>query len=107
MEQNKIPFITNRDYEEFSKNDENLDGSIELFLLEIREYFNTEWIEEYNIKNELKSLDELNHNHLEDYPSTAGHHILDDSFTGPLCPVDILSSTSKTVLGYFYGIHLR
>ena len=102
-----MPFVTNKDYEEFSKHDENLDGLIEIFLLEIREYFNTVWGEEYNIKNELESLEELNRDHLEDYPSTAGHYILDDSFTGPSCPVDILSSTSKIVLGYFYGIHLR
>ena len=52
-------------------------------------------------------MEELNEKHLENYPSTAGHHILDSAFTGPACPTEILSDKSKGLLGYFYGIYLR
>ena len=103
----EMPFVTNRDYEEFSKNGENLEGAIETFLDEIREYFNQIWEVRYRIKEPIQSLDCLNKEYLENYPSNGGNAILDDSFTGPDCPVDILSPISKTVLGYFYGIQLR
>ena len=102
-----MAFVTNKDYEEFSKNGENLDGAIEIFLDEIREYFNEVWQDKYAIKEQIQSLDCLNKEHLLNYPSNGGDAILDDSFTGPECPVDILSPLSKTVLGYFYGIHLH
>ena len=100
-------FVTNKDYEEFSKYGENLDGAIEIFLDEIREYFNLVWQDKYAIKEQIQSLDCLNKEHLLNYPSNGGDAILDVSFTGPECPVDILSPVSKTVLGYFYGIHLH
>jgi hypothetical protein len=100
-------FVTNKDYEEFSKNGENLDVAIETFLDEIRDYFNEVWQDKYAIKEQVQSLDCLNKEHLLNYPSNGGDAILDDSFTGPECPVDILSPLSKTVLGYFYGIHLH
>lgn len=100
-------FVTNKDYEEFSKNGENLDVAIETFLDEIRDYFNEVWQDKYAIKEQVQSLDCLNKEHLLNYPSNGGDAILDDSFTGPDCPVDILSPLSKTVLGYFYGIHLH
>ena len=103
----EMPFVTNKDYEEFLKNGENLDGAIEKFLDEIREYFNQVWLPAYRIKEPVQSLDCLNKEHLLNYPSSGGDAILDDSFTGPDCPVDILSPLSKTVLGYFYGIHLH
>ena len=102
-----MAFVTNKDYEEFSKYGENLDGAIEIFLDEIREYFNLVWQDKYAIKEQIQSLDCLNKEHLLNYPSNGGDAILDDSFTGPECPVDILSPVSKTVLGYFYSIHLH
>ena len=53
------------------------------------------------------NLEQLNKEYLLEYPSTGGYHVIDDSFTGPECPVHILSTKSKSLLGYFYGIHLR
>lgn len=102
-----MTFVSKQDYEEFSKNGENLDDAIQLFLDEIREYFNQVWQVGFRIKEPIQSLDCLNKEHLLNYPSTGGYAILEDSFTGPECPVDILSPLSKTVLGYFYGIHLH
>ena len=72
-----------------------------------KEYFNQVWQVGFRIKEPIQSLDCLNKEHLLNYPSTGGYAILEDSFTGPECPVDILSPLSKTVLGYFYGIHLH
>lgn len=101
------PFVTNRDYEEFAKHNDNLEESLEIFLKEIRVYFNTVWMEKYEIKNEIESLEQLNKDYLLNYPSNGGDLVLDDSFTGPSCPVELLSDKSKIVLGYFYGIHLH
>lgn len=101
------PFITNKDYEEFAKHNDNLEEALGIFLKEIKEYFNTVWDEKYHIHEELTNIEQLNKNHLLDYPSTGGYHVLEDSFTGPNCPVELLSEKSQIVLGYFYGIHLH
>lgn len=80
---------------------------IEIFLVEIRRYLNQVWSPEDQIQKPLKSLAELNETYLLCYPSTGGYHILDSSFTGPDCPIELLSEASRGLLGYFYGIQLR
>ena len=80
---------------------------IEIFLVEIRTYLNQVWGLEDQIQEPLKSLAELNETYLLCYPSTGGYHILDSSFTGPDCPIELFSESSKGLVGYFYDIHLR
>ncbi len=101
------PFVTYDDINKLKNYNINFEKDVVIFLKEIRKYFNTHWREEFNIKDEIATLDELNKEHLLDYPSTGGYHVLEDSFTGPSCPVDILSDKSKSLLGYFYSIYLN
>ena len=98
-------FVTPEDIIELTKHDEH-ESDITTFIQELVTYFNSVWIKDTAIKKEIYSLDQLNNDYLLGYPSTCGYHIIDDSFTGPTCPVNILSSKSKSLLGYFYGIHL-
>jgi hypothetical protein len=99
-------FVTPEDIIELTKHDVK-ESDITTFIQELVTYFNSVWIKDELIKKEIYSLDQLNKDYLLDYPSTGGYHIIDDSFTGPTCPVNILSSKSKALLGYFYGINLR
>ena len=102
-----VKFVTHDDIEELAKHGhENLEEDIKIFLTEIRQYLNTVWGKEYYIEEELESIDKFNQEQLDNYPSTGGYHILDDSLTGS-CPTHILSNKSKGLLGYFYGIQLR
>ena len=100
------PFVTNDDINELKKCNIAYETDVIIFLTEIRKYFNTHWRKEFYIKDEISSIDELNKEHLLDYPSTGGYHVLEDSFTGP-CQVNLLSEKSKTILGYLYGINLH
>ena len=101
---NTQPFITYEDFVYFSKNNIIYALDIPIFLKEISNYFNSVWPDEYHITH-LSSIDELNYNYLEQYPSTAGYYILDSAFT---CGQnEILSDKSKFILGYLYQIHLR
>jgi|TARA_B110000027_G_C15815574_1_gene167584 hypothetical protein len=84
----------------------NYENDINIFLKELRCYFNEVWREEEHIENEITSLDELNSKYLEEYPSTGGYYVLEGSFTGS-CPTEILSSKSKIILSYLYNISLR
>ena len=68
--------------------------------------FSPNMLQKNRIINE-KNLAELNETYLLCYPSTGGYHILDSSFTGPDCPIELFSESSKGLLGYFYDIHLR
>jgi len=97
-------FVTETDLVELKKHDIHAED-IPIFTSELITYFNTIWPEEYKIEN-VTTLDELNKSHLLEYPSSGGHYILDDAFTGS-CPLQILSNKSKLLLGYFYNIHLR
>ena len=80
------------------------DYDIECFFNEIRQFFNKTWEEKYKINHDIKSFDDLN-KILEDYPSTGGYMILENTFTA----VDTtnINNISKEILGYFYSIHLR
>ena len=97
-------FVKKKDIEELNI---KYPEDINIFIDELVKYFNEVWCEEFTIKEKITSLDTLNKKYLNDYPSFGGSQILDDSFTGPDCPIDILSDTSKLLFGYFYGIHFR
>ena len=101
------PFVTNDDINELKNRSIVYENDIIVFLKEIRKYFNTHWRIEFYITDDILSIDELNKKYLLNYPSTGGYHVLDDSFTGPSCQVDLLSNKSKIILYYFYGISLR
>ena len=99
-------FVTPEEIIELAKHDVS-ESDITIFIQELVTYFNSVWIKDELIETEIYSLDQLNKDYLLDYPSTDGYHIIDDSFTGSTCHVHILSNKSKSLLGYFYGIHLR
>lgn len=101
------PFVKDEDKNEFENNSVELEKSISIFLIEITKYFNKVWNQKYYITDKINSLEELNEKYLHNYPSYAGYNILDDSFTGPDCPIDIISDTSKQILSYFYNIQLH
>lgn len=98
-------FITSDDLIYFTNNNIDYNVDMPIFLQEIRAYFNEVWQDEYIIKDEIESIDELNSKYLLDYPSTGGYYILEDSFTSD--HTVMLSSKSKHILGYLYNIHLR
>ena len=100
-------FVTQDDINELEKHGVETKTSIPAFISELCKYFNSVWLEEYRFKDKIDSLEQLNTKYLHNYPSNQGYRILDDSFTGPDAPIDILSTTSKNLLGYFYGIHLH
>ena len=105
---NENTFLTQKDLDDLrSYGHDNPEQDIQIFLKELRKYFNTYWGSEYYIEKDFESLEELNKTQLSNYPSWSGYMILDDSFTGPTCPVNILSNKSKKLLGYFYDIWLR
>ena len=101
------PFVTNKDYRIFSQNGRDLNACIVLFLVEMRKYANTHWQEQYHIKEPLESLEQFNRDHLLGYPSCGGDAVLDDSFTGPNCPIEIFSPGSLQILSYFYGMNFH
>jgi len=103
-------FITVKDTNELIKHDINCDRDIEIFIIEMKNYFNDVWCDESGNNQwdiEVDTIEEFNTLILSNYPSWPGYHILDDAFTGPDCPVYILSENSKIILGYLYGIQLR
>ena len=102
-----MAFITDDDINELENNGVDARKHIDIFITELTEYFNNVWLEEHFIKEKPISLDELNEKHLSNYPSNSGYRILDESFTGDACPINILSDESKRLLGYFYNIQLH
>ena len=100
------PFLTRMDYDKFESNGRDLNASIALFLVEIREYLNYKWQEKHHIKEPLKSMDQFNEDHLLGYPSSGGDAILDDAFTGPDCPLEMFSQSTFEILAYFYNFHM-
>ena len=98
-------FITDDDLQYFRNNNIDYNVDMPIFLKEIRAYFNATWEKQYYIEKEV-TIDELNSRYLDNYPSTGGTHIIDDSFTGS-CPTEILSYNSKFILKTLYDIHLR
>ena len=100
------PFLTRMDYDKFEREGRDLDASIAVFLVEIREYLNYKWQDKYYIKEPLESLEHLNKDHLLEYPSSGGDAILDDAFTGPDCPLEMFSQSTFEILAYFYNFHM-
>ena len=101
-----LSFVSDKDIEELKKQDIDYDVDIKIFLMEFRDFFNKTWTDEHYIKNEIADIEELNRDHLENFPSWGGHYILESSFTGSN-DIEILSEKTKGIIGYFYGIHLR
>jgi hypothetical protein len=101
-------FVKNEDIKVLINENLNVEQSIETFVHQLRDYFKLVWRPEFH--DQLKLLDSgklYDLNKILSYPSYGGYAILDDSFTGPCEDIDILSDTSKSLLGYFYGIHLH
>ena len=100
-------FVTQKDINELENNGVETGTAIPTFIKELCVYFNKVWFKDYHIKDNIDSLEQLNKEYLHNYPSTPGHYLIDDSFTGEDCPIEILSDTSKRLLGYFYGIQFH
>ena len=98
------PFVSQEDYRAFARTGRDLDACIVVFISEITAYFNKHWREEFKITELPKSLEELNEKHLLNYPSTGGDAVLDDSFTGPECPIKMLTEPSFLILDHFYNM---
>ena len=98
------PFVSQEDYRAFARTGRDLDACIAVFISEITAYFNANWREEFKITELPKSLEELNEKHLLNYPSTGGDAVLDDSFTGPECPIKMLTEPSFLILDHFYNM---
>jgi len=99
-------FVSSKDIDILKTHGVDYEVDIKVFLLELRDFFNKTWIDKHYIKNEIADIEELNRDHLENFPSWGGHYILESSFTGSN-DIEILSEKTKGILGYFYGIHLR
>lgn len=101
-------FVTPKDLIELQKKNINYSEDIPIFLNELRDYFNQIWSSSYYINEPFNTIDELNKEHLLNYPSWGGYYILESSFSAINSDdLDILSEKSKIILGYLYGIYLR
>ena len=87
--------------------DVEFDESIKRFVKEMKKYFESVW-------SNHQGLSTLDSGYIEDlnillanYPSHQGYAILDDAFTGPDIPIQVLSKESLEILYYFYGIKFR
>ena len=98
------PFVSQEDYRAFARTGRDLDACIVVFISEITAYFNKQWREDCRITELPRSLEELNNKHLLKYPSFGGDAVLDDSFTGPECPIDMLSEPSFLILDHVYNM---
>ena len=87
--------------------DVEFDESIKKFVKQMKKYFELVWSNHQGL-NTLDSgyIEDLNHI-LANYPSHEGYAILDDAFTGPDIPIQVLSKESLELLDYFYGIKFR
>ena len=87
--------------------DSEFDKSIKKFVKQMKEYFKLVWSNHQGL-NTLDSgyIEDLNIL-LANYPSHEGYAILDDAFTGPDIPIQVLSKESLELLDYFYGITIR
>ena len=87
--------------------DQEFDKSIKKFVKQMKKYFELVWSNHQGL-NTLDSgyIEDLN-KLLANYPSHEGYGILDDAFTGPDIPIQVLSTESLELLDYFYGIKFR
>tara|TARA_B100000886_G_scaffold328688_1_gene277304 strand:+ start:1925 stop:2239 length:315 start_codon:yes stop_codon:yes gene_type:complete len=104
-----MSFVTQKDYDELSKQGVDFKSFQPIFLKELKIILLELWSEEYH-----KDLEDLENKSLEDfnkiinYPSYGGYAILEDTFTNvDNTKMNIMSNTSKSLFGYFYGIHFH
>ena len=104
-------FITQKDYDEFKVNDDDLDKCIDAFKREVPAFLRARWSEKY--EDDIKKIEASDtplqtFNDCINFPSFGAEAILDDLFT---CvedeELDLLSFGSISIFGYFYGIHLH
>ena len=104
-----MSFVSQKDYDKLLKNEIDLKEYLPIYLKELKEILLVLWQEKYHkdLENlENKTIEDFNK--IIDYPSYGGYAILEDTFTN----VDdktfnILSDKSKSIFGYFYGIHFH
>ena len=104
-------FITQKDYDEFKVNDDDLERCIASFKREVPAFLRARWDKEY--EDDIKKIETSNtplqtFNDCINFPSFGADSILDGLFT---CvddeELDLLSFDSYAIFGYFYGIHLH
>lgn len=104
-----MSFVTQKDYDELSKHGVDFKSFQPIFLRELKLILLELWSKEYH-----KDLENLENKSLEDfnkiinYPSHGGYAILEDTFTNvDNTTMNIMSDTSQSIFGYFYGIHFH
>lgn len=106
-----MAFITQKDYDEFKDNDDDLDRCIMAFKREMPAFLRARLNDKY--ENDIKKLECSTtpletFNEIIKFPSYTGHLILDDLFT--LLDEEeekLLSGDTYSIIGYFYGIHMH
>lgn len=110
MDQNKKPFITQQDYDEFKKHDDDLERCLAAFKREVPTFLRARWrndLEEDIKKIETSDTPLETFNEIIEFPSWTSDALLDDLFTATNEEeLDLLSFDSYAIFGYFYGIHL-
>ena len=104
-----MSFVTQKDYDELSKNGVDFKSFQPIFLRELKLILLELWSKEYH-----KDLENLENKSLEDfnkiinYPSHGGYAILENTFTNvDDITMNIMCNTSISLFGYFYGIHFH
>lgn len=105
-------FISEKDYNVFRENGDDLDKCITAFHNDMPEFLRRRWQEQYateidifqTAEDPITKFNEM----IGDYPSFGGYAILDDLFTFvEEEDLNLLSHDTYIVLGYFYDIHLH
>jgi len=110
-EQYNNNFITQKDYDEFKKNDDDLERCIAAFKREVPAFLRVRWQEKY--EEEIKKIETSDtplqaFNDCINFPSWGADAILDDLFTATSDEdLNLISFDSYAIFGYFYGIHLH
>ncbi len=104
-----MSFVTHKDYDILEENGVDFKSFHSVFLKELKDILLIIWRKEFHkdLENlENKTIDDFNK--IIDYPSYGGYAILEDTFTNvDEETINILSNESKSLIGYFYGIHFH
>lgn len=104
-----MSFVTQKDYDILGKNDIDFKSFHSVFLKELKNILLSIWRTEFHkdLENlENKTIEDFNK--IIDYPSHGGYAILEDTFTNVDDEtMNKLSNESKSLIGYFYGIHFH
>jgi hypothetical protein len=111
-------FITSADYEEFKKNDDDLDRCIKAFHTEMPSFLRKIWIHSdcenpIQYEADIKRLEQsttplITFNQIINWGWAKGAALMDDMFTfNSEEELNMLSADSYSIIGYFYNIHLR